>query len=105
MYTVTVIPDRHYQLQSDEANRRIDALLEHLRVPEATWRLYGEMLTTVLKMFEDGAAVGELKIAPMGLKEMRDGFQVFAPPRPVAKVAAVGAVRARPAHPPSPQAA
>src|SRR3989454_10337121 len=104
MYTVTVSPDRHYQLQSDEANRRIDALLEHLRVPEATWRLYGEMLTTVLKMFEDGAAVGDLKIAHMALKEMRYGFKVFAPYRQVPKVTVFGSARTPPEHPVSAQA-
>src|SRR5712691_4043394 len=104
MYTVNVSPDRHYQLQSDEANRRIDALLEHLRVPEATWRLYGEMLTTVLKMFEDGAGVGDLKIAHMALKEMRYGFKVFAPYRQVPKVTVFGSARTPPEHPVSAQA-
>ena len=62
MYTQIVSAERRYQLQSDEANRRVDALLEHLRVPEATWRLYSEMLTTVLKLFEDGAGVGRDRI-------------------------------------------
>ncbi len=104
MYTVSVSTDRHYQLQSDEANRRIDALLEQLRVPEATWRLYGEMLTTVLKMFEDGAGVGDLKIAHMALKEMRYGFKVFAPYRPVPKVTVFGSARTAPEHPVSAQA-
>src|SRR5438552_1842104 len=104
MYTVHVSADRHYQLQSDEANRRIDALLEHLRVPEGTWRLYGEMLTTVLKMFEDGAGVGDLKIAHMALKEMRYGFKVFAAYRQVPKVTVFGSARTPPDHPVSAQA-
>ena len=104
MYTSRVGPDRHYQLQSGEANRRIDALLEHLRVPEATWRLYAEMLTTVLKMFEDGAGVGDLKIAHMALKEMRYGFKVFAPYRHVPKVTIFGSARTDPDHPVSVQA-
>ena len=81
MYTVSVSADRRYQLQSEEANRTLDALLERLRVPEATWRLYAEMLTTVLKMFEDGAGVADLKIAHSALKELRYGFKVFAPYR------------------------
>ena len=66
MYTLSVSADRRYQLQSEEANRRIDALLEQLRVPASTWRLYGEMLTAVLKMLEDGAGVADLKIADRG---------------------------------------
>ena len=104
MYTVSVSAERHYQLQSIEANRRIDALLEHLRVPDATWRLYGEMLTTALKMFEDGAGVGDLRIANMALKEMRYGFKVFAAYRQVPKVTVFGSARTPPEHPVSAQA-
>jgi uncharacterized protein (TIGR00730 family) len=104
MYTLLVSPDRHYQLQSDEANRRIDALLEQLRVPEATWRLYGEMLITALKMFEDGAGVGDLKIASRALKEMRYGFKIFGAYREVPKVTVFGSARTAPSHPVSSQA-
>src|SRR5574342_928476 len=99
MYTLIVSTDRPYQLQSDEANRRIDALLEHLRVPDATWRLYGEMLTTVLKMFEDGAGVGDLKIASRALKEMRYGFKIFGAYRDVPKVTVFGSARTPSEHP------
>src|SRR6266540_1788215 len=104
MYTSRVGPDRHYQLQSGEANRRIDALLEQLRVPETTWRLYAEMLTTVLKMFEDGAGVADLKIANSAIKEVRYGFKVFAPYRHVSKVTIFGSARTAPQHPVSAQA-
>jgi uncharacterized protein (TIGR00730 family) len=104
MYTRIVSPERRYQLQSDEANRRVDALLEQLRVPEATWRLYSEMLTTALKLFEDGAGVGDLKIANSALKEMRYGFKVFAPYRQVPKVTVFGSARTPPQHPVSAQA-
>jgi uncharacterized protein (TIGR00730 family) len=105
MYTQFVSPDRPYQLQSDDANRSIDALLEHLRVPEGTWRLYGEMLTTVLKLFEDGAGAGDLKIASRALKEIRYGFKIFAPYREVPKVTVFGSARTPPEHPVSLQAA
>jgi uncharacterized protein (TIGR00730 family) len=104
MYTADVGHDRRYQLRSDEANRRIDALLEQLRVPEATWRLYGDMLTTVLKMFEDGTGVVDLKIASASLKEMRYGFKVFAPYRHVPKVTVFGSARTPLEHPVSRQA-
>jgi uncharacterized protein (TIGR00730 family) len=104
MYTVSVSADRPYQLQSSDANRRIDALLEYLRVPEGTWRLYGEMLTTVLKMFEDGAGIADLRIAHMALKEMRYGFKVFAPYRQVPKVTVFGSARTLPVHAISAQA-
>ena len=44
MYTLSVSADRRYQLQSEQGNRAVDALLEQLRVPESSWRLYAEML-------------------------------------------------------------
>ena len=104
MYTGVVSPDRQYQLQSEEANRRIDALLDQLGVAESTRRLYSEMLTTVLKLYEDGAGSGDLKIARAALKEMRYAFKVFAPYRHVAKVTVFGSARTPPVHPVSAQA-
>src|SRR4029077_3097449 len=81
------------QLQDEQANRQIDALLERLRVPGGTWRYEAEMLTTALKMFEDGAQVADLKIANSALKELRYGFKVFAPYRDVRKVTVFGSAR------------
>jgi uncharacterized protein (TIGR00730 family) len=104
MYTLTVSADRRYQLQSEQANRAIDALLEQLRVPESSWRLYAELLTTVLKMYEDGAGVGDLKITSAALKEMGYGVKVFAPWRSVPKVTVFGSARTSPEHPVSRQA-
>ena len=105
MYTLTVSADRRYQLQSEQGNRAVDALLEQLRVPESSWRLYSEMLVTVLKMFEDGAGVVDLKITSAALKEMRYGVKVFAPWRSVPKVTVFGSARTPPEHPVSHQAA
>ncbi len=105
MYTLTVSADRRYQLQSEPGNRAVDALLEQLRVPESSWRLYSEMLITVLKMFEDGAGVVDLKITSAALKEMRYGVKVFAPWRSVPKVTVFGSARTPAEHPVSRQAA
>jgi uncharacterized protein (TIGR00730 family) len=99
-----VSPDRHYHLQSEEANRRLDALLEQLRVPESSWPFYADMLTTVLKMYEDGAGVADLKIANATFKEIRYGFKVFAPWRNVPKVTVFGSARTPRDHPISEQA-
>jgi uncharacterized protein (TIGR00730 family) len=104
VYTASVSADRRYQLQSEDANRRLDALLEHLRVPEASWPLYAEMLTTALKMFEDGTGVADLKIANAAFKEIRYGFKVFAPWRNVPKVTVFGSARTPREHPISEQA-
>ena len=49
MYTASVSADRRYQLQSEDANRRLDALLEQLRVPEASWPLYAEMIKGIMQ--------------------------------------------------------
>jgi len=104
MYTAIVSADRRYQLQAEEANRRLDALLEQLRVPEATWPFHAEMLTTALKMYEDGAGIADLKIANAAFKELRYGFKVFAPWRNVPKVTVFGSARTPRAHPISEQA-
>jgi uncharacterized protein (TIGR00730 family) len=104
VYTAVVSPDRRYQLQSEDANRRLDALLEQLRVPEASWPLYAEMLTTVLKMFEDGTGIADLKIANNAFKEIRYGFKVFAPWRNVPKVTVFGSARTPRENPISEQA-
>ncbi|MFQ5828046.1 MAG: LOG family protein [Candidatus Methylomirabilia bacterium] len=88
--------ERRYQLQSEDANRRIDGLLEALHVPSPMWRYYAEMLTTVLKMFEEGADPGDVKIANGALKELRYGFKVFAPYREVPKVTVFGSARTLP---------
>ena len=104
MYTVFVANERKYQLQAEEANRQLDALLEGLQVPRETWPYYSQMLTTVLKMFEDGADVGDLKIANSALKELRYAFKVFAPYRDVPKVTVFGSARTPEDHPVSIQA-
>ena len=93
VYAGSVSPERRYQLQNAEANQQIDALLERLRVPGESWRLESELVTTALKLFEDGAAISELKIANAALKELRYGFKVFAPYRGVPKVTVFGSAR------------
>jgi uncharacterized protein (TIGR00730 family) len=104
MYTLGVSADRRYHLQSEEANRAVDALLEQLRVPVGQWRLYSDMLTTVLKLYEDGAGVVDLKITSAALKELRYGYKVFAPWRGTPKVTVFGSARTPADHPVSQQA-
>src|SRR5262245_21993777 len=62
------------------------------------------MLTTVLKLFEDGAGIADLKITSAALKEMRYGYRVFVPYRAVPKVSVFGSARTPAAHPASRQA-
>jgi len=104
VYAGFVSPERRYQLQNEEANQQIDALLERLRVPGETWRFESELVTTALKLFEDGAPIADLKIANSALKELRYGFKVFAPYRSVPKVTVFGSARTPADHTVSTQA-
>jgi hypothetical protein len=96
--------ERRYQLQSEAANRHLEALLEDLQVPSDSRAWYGQLLTTVLKMFEDGADLGDLKIANSTLKELRYAFKVFNPYRDIPKVTVFGSARTPPGSPISKQA-
>ena len=68
-----------YQLQSDAANRLILELLDVAGVPPDRRLYYQQLLTTVLKLHEDGALTGDLKITNTALKELRYAYKVFAP--------------------------
>jgi len=93
-----VVNERRYQLQSEEANRQLDTLLAGLGVHRETSQYYAQMLTTVLKLFEDGADVGDLKIANSALKELRYAFKVFSQYRTMPKVTVFGSARTPPDH-------
>jgi len=96
--------ERRYQLQSEAANRHLEALLDDLQIPSESRLYYGQLLTTVLKMFEDGADLGDLKIANSTLKELRYAFKVFNPYRDIPKVTVFGSARMPPDSPISQQA-
>jgi hypothetical protein len=84
---------RRYQLQSEAANRLIAELLNDVGVPADRRFHYQQLLTTVLKMHEDGAALADLKITNTALKELRYAYKVFAPYRHVRKVTVFGSAR------------
>ena len=84
---------RKYQLQRESANRVIGELLTEAGVPDDRRGVYQQMLTTVLKMHEDGAGVADLKVTNTALKELRYAFKVFAPYRDVRKVTVFGSAR------------
>jgi uncharacterized protein (TIGR00730 family) len=87
---------RRYQLQSDAANRLILELLDVAGVPPERRLWVQQMLTTVLKLHEDGASPGDLKITNTTLKELRYAYKVFAPYRDVRKVTVFGSSRTGP---------
>jgi uncharacterized protein (TIGR00730 family) len=88
--------ERRYQLQAEDANQQVEALLGSLQIPNESRALYAELLTTVLKMFEDRADLGDLKIANRTLKELRYAFKVFSPYRNIPKVTVFGSARTPP---------
>ena len=90
---------RRYQLQNDAANRLIAELLDAAAVPADRRGFYQQMLTTVLKLHEDGALPGDLKITNTALKELRYAYKVFAPYRGVRKVTVFGSARTPPTEP------
>lgn len=96
--------ERRYQLQSEAANQNLEALLEDLQVPGESRLFYGQLLTTVLKLFEDGADLGDLKITNSVLKELRYAFKVFSPYHDIPKVTVFGSARTPPDSPISQQA-
>ena len=84
---------RKYQLQNESANRLIGELLTDVGVPDDRRGFFHQMLTTVLKLHEDGADIGDLKVTNVALKELRYAYKVFAPYRHVRKVTVFGSAR------------
>jgi uncharacterized protein (TIGR00730 family) len=88
-----VAESRRYQLQNEAANRLIAELVAAAEVPPKHRGYVQQMLTTVLKLHEDGALPGDLKITTTALKELRYAYKVFAPYRNVRKVTVFGSAR------------
>jgi uncharacterized protein (TIGR00730 family) len=89
-----VAEPRRYQLQKDVANQLIADLLEVEDVPVERRGYLQQLLTTALKLHEDGAGTGDLKITNTALKELRYAYKVFAPYASVRKVTVFGSARA-----------
>jgi uncharacterized protein (TIGR00730 family) len=67
-------------------------------------RLLAEMLTSIYRLGEDGAATGDMKIINAALKELRYAFNIFRPYRHIRKVALFGSARLTREHPGYPMA-
>jgi uncharacterized protein (TIGR00730 family) len=90
------VADRRYALQNEDANRLIAELLDAEAVPPDRRGYFQHMLTTVMKLYEDGALTGDLKVTNTELKELRYAYKVFAPYRDVRKVTVFGSARTAP---------
>jgi hypothetical protein len=91
-----LVADRRYALQNEEANRLIAELVDAAGVPADLRGYFQHLLTTVMKLHEDGALSGDLKVTNTALKELRYAYKVFAPYRDVRKVTVFGSARTLP---------
>jgi uncharacterized protein (TIGR00730 family) len=89
-----VAEPRRYQLQNERANRLIAELLDAEEVPADRRVYFQHLLTTVLKLHEDGTGTGEIKITNTALKELRYAYKVFVPYSGTRKVTVFGSARA-----------
>jgi uncharacterized protein (TIGR00730 family) len=81
-----------------EVDDQLEALLDALG-PLANRDQLLEILTTVVRLASDDADRLDLKITNAALREMREGFQVFAPYRNVRKITMFGSARTLPSDP------
>jgi uncharacterized protein (TIGR00730 family) len=81
-----------------EVDDLLEALLDALG-PTANRDQLLEILTTVVRLANDGADRLDLKITNAALREMREGFEVFAPYRSVRKITMFGSARTLPSDP------
>ena len=64
-----------------------------------TSKLAREMMHTAIKLVQDGANTGELKLTSRSVKELRYALKVFRPYRDIPKVTIFGSARTEPDHP------
>jgi hypothetical protein len=89
-----VAKKRLYTTGQVELDRLISEVIEKAGgSPEKD--LLQEMMTTVIRLRDEGVERGELKIINTALKELRYAFKVFSPYRSVRKVAIFGSARTR----------
>ena len=87
-----------YDVRSPAHRDLIQQLMDSL--PEYRHKdLLREVLVTVVKLAEQGASRGDLKILRTAVKELRHAFRVFDRYRGVPKVSVFGSARTAPDHP------
>jgi uncharacterized protein (TIGR00730 family) len=94
-------PAGHSRLQSTgdaELDRLIQGVLDELHVASNRDQVH-EMLVSVVRLAQGHPERLDLKIANAALREMREGFEVFAPYRLVRKVTMFGSARTLPTDP------
>jgi hypothetical protein len=94
-------PAGHSRLQSTgdaDLDRLIQGILDELHITSNRDQIH-EMLAGVVRLAQGHPERLDLKIANAALREMREGFEVFAPYRQVRKVTMFGSARTLPTDP------
>src|SRR3977135_3841490 len=81
-----------------ELDVRLEGLLDAAGVRANRDQLL-DMLATVMRLGSDGSDRLDLKITNVALREMREGFEVFAPYRHTRKITMFGSDRTLPSDP------
>lgn len=84
-----------YSTGNSQLDSSIQEILHRAGAPEDSELLH-QMMVTVVKLAQDGADQGDLKIINTTLKEMRYAFKVMRPYRRVRKCAVFGSARCKP---------
>ncbi|HMN96039.1 MAG TPA: LOG family protein [Phycisphaerales bacterium] len=94
-------PRRGVRRPPDELDAAISALLASLGIDREPFesRLVAEMVRTAVRLRQDGADAGQLKLVSAAMKEMRHAYRVFGRYRGVRKISIFGSARTPPDHP------
>jgi uncharacterized protein (TIGR00730 family) len=87
-----------YRTGDVELDRQVEGLIDALPAGRNADLIF-ELMTSAIRLAQDGASRGDLKVANASLKELRYAFQVFAPYRAARKASIFGSARTRPDDP------
>jgi uncharacterized protein (TIGR00730 family) len=87
-----------YRTGDPELDRQVEAIIDSLPAGRNADLVF-ELMTSAIRLAQDGASRGDLKVANASLKELRYSFQVFAPYRAARKASIFGSARTRPDDP------
>lgn len=91
-------PSRSFDVESPQLSTLVDRLIEELgNYPHP--EILREILVTGVKLANDEASKGDIKILRSAVKEMRHAFRVFAHYKDIPKVTIFGSARSLPSDP------
>ena len=88
---------RPYATGDREIDRQIEILVQSVPASDRRAAEYvRQIVTTAMKMLDEKASLGDLKLVNSALKELRWAFRVFGPTRDARKVTVFGSARTHP---------